>query len=240
MKKTILFLILIISTSLYRPIIHYFLPELETDYATLLRKALQAGTVIAYITINKLWDKVGKLTKVSISSLKILLPVFLLSFTTYLYGVRDKDFHGILPAVLITLLIGVIEELEFRGVIYSFLEDRGLYAILISSVLFGLVHMLNLIYQPDVLGIVIQCFFATGFGLVMAVTRYRSGLLLPQILMHALWDLNQRLTLNNSKNPLVDVIYYCSHVLVILWGVFLVIRIGREETNQGTDIKLTQ
>ena len=238
MKKTIIFLLLIILMSLYRPVIQYLLPDLGTDYATLLRKSLQGGTVLAYISICRLWGRVGELTKISGRSLLILLPVFLLSFTAYLYGVRDKDIVGILMAVLITLLIGVIEELEFRGVIFFYLEENGPYAILASSVLFGLIHLLNLIYQPDVLSVVIQVVFATGFGLVMAVIRYRTGLLLPQILMHALWDFNQRVSLDDSANMLMDIIYYLSLLLVVLWGVFLTVRIKKGEKSKNADLNI--
>lgn len=237
MKKTIIFLLLIISMSIYRPMIEHFLPDLDTDYSTLLRKALQAGTVITYITICRLWGKVGKL-KLSGRGLLILLPLFLLSFTTYLYGTRDKNLLGILMAVLITLLIGVIEELEFRGVIFSYLEEHGVYAILISSVLFGLVHLLNLIYEPDLLGVVIQVLFATGFGMVMAVIRYKTDLLLPQILMHTVWDFNQRMTLNDKADAVVDLIYYLSLLLVILWGLFLTYRIRKDEKRKRTGLNI--
>lgn len=230
MKKAAKFLVLIILMSIYRPIINHFLPDLGENYATLLRKVLQAGTVIAYITKVKLWDKVGGLNKISMRSIGIMLPVLLLSFSTYLYGIKDTNLLGVLMLILITLLIGLIEELEFRGVIYTYLEEERTFTrILGSSVLFGLVHLLNLLYEPDLAGVIVQVFFATGIGMVFAVVRYKTNLLLPQLLMHALWDFNQKLTYNVSPKPLVEVLNYSALALVVLWGLYLVYGVMKEE-----------
>ncbi len=230
MKKTSMFLILIILMSAYRPVIHYLLPELGEYETTLLRKALQAGTVIAFITKAGMWDKVGGLRKISKSSLLLILPVFLLSFCTYLYGVKVTFVWDILILIPITLLIGVIEELEFRGVIYTYLEQEGtVIKIMLSSLLFGLVHLLNLFYTRDLLGVIVQMIFATGIGMIFAVVRHKTNLILPQILMHALWDFNQKMTNNNSSEPVVDIINYSSLALVILYGCFMVYWVRKEK-----------
>lgn len=233
MKKTITFLMLIILTSVYRPMIDYFLPDLEADYATLLRKALQAGTVILFITICGLWSQVGVLTRISKKSILILLPIFLLSFVTYVFGVEDKSLLDVILLIVVTLLIGVIEELEFRGVIYTFLEEQKLFAIMVSSALFGLVHFLNLFYNPDVMSVIVQVIFATGFGMVMAVVRFKTNLLLPQILMHALWDFNQKITNSSATNPISDLLAYSALALVVLWGLFLVYRVNSQDRKSG-------
>jgi len=80
-------------------------------------------------------------------------------------------------------LVGLCEELLFRGVIYRALEDWGgtRLAIWISSVAFGLWHIFG---QGALVGA--ATFF---YGLVFALARWRAGGILGLIFAHGLMDL---------------------------------------------------
>lgn len=80
----------------------------------------------------------------------------------------------------------------------------------------------------------IQIIFATGFGLTMAVVRYKTELILPQIFVHALWDFNSKIAQGNNMSEGLELIILISLVLVILWGVFLTLR---EYKNKQNSIK---
>ncbi len=81
------------------------------------------------------------------------------------------------------LLVGLVEELLFRGLLYRLLEDWGgvRWAIWGSSFGFMLWHIFG---QGVTSGI------ATFFiGLAFALIRWRAGGIIGLIVLHALWDL---------------------------------------------------
>lgn len=221
-KLIIITIVLMLLMGCYRPLISQFVPKGYS--ATLIQKLLQAITVIIFITKLKLWNRMGSITKVSKKAIFLLLPVAILSLIPILNGVKVNSANTIFIILITTLLIGIIEELVFRGVILSALKERGkLPTILICSVIFGLFHLLNLVYGAGILDTIVQVIFAFGFGLVMAVVRYETDLLLPLIIVHALWDFICDIS-NMDFQPTLDTVHSISLVLIILWGLFLTFR----------------
>lgn len=87
----------------------------------------------------------------------------------------SRNVFGILS---ITVMAALVEELLFRGAIQGYLLQKGmkpLHTILISSAIFGLIHM-----NP------IQIPFAFAVGLIFGWLYYRTGSLVPGIIGHFL------------------------------------------------------
>lgn len=89
-----------------------------------------------------------------------------------------------------TLIVGFSEEGMFRGIFYRAL--RGRYqiwsAVVLSSVLFGSVHILNLFTTGHVFQSAIQALGATMSGFVFAAMLLRTGSIIVPMIYHALWD----------------------------------------------------
>ena len=218
-KLIIATILLMLLMGCYKPLIREFIAN--GYIAALMQKLLQAITIIIYITKLKLWDSIGSIAKISKKSLLIILPVFIASFIPIFNGLNVTSLNTIFIILMTTLLIGVIEELVFRGIILSALIERGrITALLMSSVIFGLFHLLNLVYGADPIDTLVQVIFAFGFGLIMASVRYETDLLLPQILVHALWDFIFKIS-NTDFQPTLDTIHSISLVLIIVFGLFL-------------------
>jgi membrane protease YdiL (CAAX protease family) len=188
-------IVVILLTGIYQFLINKFFPNLDPLMAKFIRKFLQALTIVIYIFIIGWWKNIASLKNVSFKSLYLILPVIIISFIPILNGFKENSAYGIFMTLLIALLIGFIEEIECRGIIFSALEHMGAKSsILISSVIFALLHLLNLCYGADILDTLVQVVFAFGFGLVMAAATYKTHSLLPQMLVHALWDFNSDIT----------------------------------------------
>jgi membrane protease YdiL (CAAX protease family) len=87
--------------------------------------------------------------------------------------------------------VGVNEELYFRGIILQRLWQLGVVrAIVIASVLFGLLHTVNLLgnYRPSAY-VLLQVVFAFAFGLVAAEMVVITKSLWPVIAFHFANDL---------------------------------------------------
>jgi membrane protease YdiL (CAAX protease family) len=95
-------------------------------------------------------------------------------------------------------LVGLVEELLFRGLIYQALKEwLGLrWAIWGSSTGFILWHIFG---QGPLVG-------AAGFllGLIFALMRWRAGGILGLILVHGLYDLESVLLVSNSSQEILD------------------------------------
>lgn len=114
----------------------------------------------------------------------ILLRVFGIDWGSYTAGV-------VLVTFLAGIFVGISEEVLTRGVVVTLLRRHGYgewIVAFVSSAIFGLLHLSNLIGgQP--IGVVLPTVgFAFGFGLMMYLTLRVTGNLIWPIILHALTD----------------------------------------------------
>ncbi|KQO61424.1 CPBP family intramembrane glutamic endopeptidase [Curtobacterium sp. Leaf261] len=104
------------------------------------------------------------------------------------WGVRPLRYYLLLGVAV--LLVGVFEELLTRGVLLAGLRARlpEFWVWLLSSVLFGLLHLLNILAGAAVGTTIVQVVFAASFGSALYVARRTSRSIVLPVLMHALWD----------------------------------------------------
>ncbi len=110
------------------------------------------------------------------------------------------------------LLVGLGEELLFRGLIYRLLEDwKGVrWAIWGSSVGFIFWHIFG---QGPLIGLA-----ALLIGLLFALLRWRGGGIVGLIVVHALWDLETILLVADSN---ADILSTSSITFKSLVGIYL-------------------
>jgi membrane protease YdiL (CAAX protease family) len=93
-------------------------------------------------------------------------------------------FITVLPSLLMSALVaGISEEAGFRGYMQGPLEHRygPAMAIAITSVAFGLTHMTHGAFLPAIL-------FDVGWGALYGFLTYRSGSIVPAIILHSSAD----------------------------------------------------
>lgn len=109
--------------------------------------------------------------------------------------VIDRNLYWML-AISAGLCAGIFEEFLFRGLILGILlkafrhmtKKRQVWlAVVISSVLFGLIHSVNVLHQP-IGDTALQMLFAVWFGLILSVLYLRSGTIILPMLFHGVWD----------------------------------------------------
>ena len=90
--------------------------------------------------------------------------------------------------IVCMLCVGFLEEVIFRGLLFSAIaEDNIRSAIIISSVTFGIGHIINLFNGSgmDLVNNLCQIVFAVTIGFLLVTIFDRGGSLLPCILVHA-------------------------------------------------------
>jgi membrane protease YdiL (CAAX protease family) len=131
----------------------------------------------------------------------VLLAGRLLIIRTVDFGLKRPVYSpaGLVGQILYYFgLVGLVEELLFRGLIYQALKEwLGLrWAIWGTSIGFVLWHIFG---QGPLVG-------AAGFllGLIFALMRWRAGGILGLILVHGLYDLESALLVSNSSQEILD------------------------------------
>ena len=90
--------------------------------------------------------------------------------------------------IVCMLCVGFLEEVIFRGLLFTAIaKDNVKSAIIISSVTFGIGHIINLFNGSgmDLVGNLCQIVFAVAVGFLLVTIFYRGGSLLPCILVHS-------------------------------------------------------
>lgn len=118
------------------------------------------------------------------------IPILLIELLPVLYGFSsDLTVPIVLILIFFTIGVGINEEVYYRGLILKVLEEKGIkYAVIISSILFGVAHVFNALAGKDMFYISLQITFAALFGFVAALLVIITRSIMIPIIWHALHD----------------------------------------------------
>lgn len=126
------------------------------------------------------------------SLLKVMwFPILVLSAISLLTLITGLPASKTLLFIALnTFLVGVSEEVMFRGVLFrAFLENFKVWsAIIITTLLFGVVHVLNGFTTGDWGMAMLQAVAACMSGLIFIAIVIRTGSIWPAIIYHFAWD----------------------------------------------------
>ena len=131
-----------------------------------------------------------KVREGSIRELLYQIPMLVVALLGLSGGVNFS--HGgsfLFASLFLTIGVGLSEEIYFRGIICKLWMAHGSgKAIWISSILFGICHLLNILGGAGVGATILQIFFAFFYGAILAVIFIRTQSIVPCILLHFLHD----------------------------------------------------
>ena len=146
------------------------------------------------------------------------IPLWILSCLNLFSGFQpDYPVPGLIYAAVSMALVGFAEELIFRGFLFkAMLKDGNVKAaIIVSSVTFGLGHILNLFTGHELIATLIQVVFAVAMGFVFTLVFYKSGSLLPGILAHSIIDVTSVLASDDGS----QLVNFIVHIVVIVVSI---------------------
>lgn len=168
------------------------------DQSAITGVATAAGALLC-LAIHRSWfrgefDGSLKLKNFGLGML-LLLPS-LLFFVTNL---TEVNFKTLTPAIILTafgtaLGPGVMEEVAFRGLAGSnFMrvwrdEKKLVLIVTLTALLFGLVHISNILAGAGMAVSFTQAVYSFGAGVLFAAVYLRTGSLIPAIIAHTLVD----------------------------------------------------
>lgn len=118
----------------------------------------------------------------------------------------------ILFYILTMINVGFIEEIIFRGFLFKMIEKDNLNkAIIISSLTFGIGHIVNLLNGASLIPTLFQICYAISLGYLFVTIFIKSKSLLPCIITHSLIN---SLAIFNVQNELST--YLIPVILIII------------------------
>lgn len=162
----------------------------------------------------------------------ILLPTGVILSFLLVNGnliINQMPIHNIIIKIVysvftVGLSIGIVEEMIFRGLIMKITELRWgkKIAILIPSILFGLLHIIGL--EFNFINVLLLFVAGTSVGIMFSLIVYECGSIWSSALVHGLWNaimigdiINVGIEYNNNS-----IIYYelTSKSLIVTGGEF--------------------
>ncbi len=200
--------------------------------------------LIVMLTFKNSYVFTSKQTKLS----KCLIygaPVLALSIVNLINSVLQlKSFEAgtFMNVLLYCIFIGITEEFLFRGWIQNeFIERFGdtkanvLRSILLSSVIFGIVHITNVfVTNQNLFETILQCLNAIACGFLLGCIYYKTKNIWSVIFLHAFYDfalflgemnaikectfgaVTPKITLYNAVSLLLLTIFWLLSALIVL------------------------
>ena len=126
--------------------------------------------------------------------------------------------------IVCMLCVGFLEEVIFRGFLFEAIaKDNIKSAVIISSVTFGIGHIINLFNGSgmNLVNNLCQIIFAIAIGFLLVTIFYRGGSLLPCIFIHA--AINTIGTFANDMNLTAEMHLLHLAVLIAVTVVYMLI-----------------
>ena len=180
--------------------------------------------LLTLIIISKKIKYYG-LTKVqSAKKLLYFFPLVIISTVGIWNGIEVKNsVSEILFHTLTMINVGFLEEMIFRGILYKSMEkDNKKLAIIVTSLTFGIGHIVNLINGADLIPTLMQVCYATAFGFLFVTVFDKSKSLIPCIITHIMVN---SLSILGAEN--IGISVYVIPIILIIISVGYTIFINR-------------
>ena len=178
---------------------------------------LQAVVLFAFIRKNRLQKQYG-LCKSPVSACRFLyyVPLIVLASGNLWNGAAGNySTAATVCRIVCMLCVGFLEEVIFRGLLFvAVAKDNIKSAVIISSVTFGIGHIINLFNGSgmNLINNLCQIVFAVAVGFLLVTIFYRGGSLIPCILVHS--AINTLSTFANDPGLTVEM--HLLHIAILI------------------------
>ncbi len=205
--------------------------------------ALQAAFLWSFLRQNGLFQRYG-LCRSSVPGKQFLyhIPLLILMTRNFWNGIAiNLPLSGMICYIVCMLCVGFVEEVIFRGLLFKALEkDNVDTAIVISSVTFGLGHLLNLINGSG-MGLAENLFQVTGaiaIGFLFVVLFHRGESLYPCVIAHAVINITSAFANVDGLTMERRMIFHVISIAITAGYIFVLDRTlpKKPRTNGNVDV----
>ena len=174
-----------------------------TDYRIALTNSIFSICLIIFIIYLKRIKYYGITLVENSKRFLYFLPLLLILSVNLWSGININNTSSEIIFHFINMInVGFIEEIIFRGFLFKMMaKDNIKSAIIVSSITFGVGHIINLFTGADVLMTLLQVCYATSIGYLFTIIFYKSKSLLPCIITHSIMN---SLSIFNNNDTIIS------------------------------------
>ena len=172
---------------------------------------------IIIISVRKLWSQIRSKKENFITGIKRGMPILVISIIMLIVNggelLIDGEFNipNFISLVLVSIAIGIAEEFIFRGWLQNEVMDRfgegkkgALITILMSGLLFGLFHLVNVFSGQDLFTSIMQVIQTSAIGILFCSVYYASRNIWSLVFLHSFYDFSILLGEVNSYKDCIN------------------------------------
>ena len=206
-NETLICMILII---LYIVINSYCMQNfgIEDYKSTIINTIFSLFLIILMISIKRTsYYGLNKIT--NLKQYLYFIPLILIPTVNLWNGINiNNSTNEIIFYILNMFNIGFIEEIIFRGFLFKMMEKSNVKAaIIVSSVTFGIGHIVNLLNGAELVSTLMQVCYAIAIGFLFVIIFYKSKSLIPCIITHGLTNALSIFNIDNTISTYVVPIF---------------------------------
>ena len=184
---------------------------IEDCRSTIINTIFSIGLII----LVKSLDRVSYYGLTKVAELKkylYFIPLALIVSVNLWTGIHINHTYAEIIFYMLTMFnVGFIEEVIFRGFLFKMMEkDNVKSAIIVSSITFGIGHIINLFNGADLIPTLLQVCYAMSIGYLFVIIFYKSKSIIPCIIAHSV---NNALSIFCIENALT---LYVAPVFLII------------------------
>lgn len=213
-SAVIIFIIYLVVSTLIGLAAKAIFPQYQPEFIALLGMSVLVALALSMLGW---WKESGFNFPSEWRDVKIVItPLIIVLGLPFLKGIKPSDAGTFIYLVIGYALTGFMEEGLMRGIVLRVLKPTGTTrSVVISSLLFGLIHIGNLLYRNPVI-VFAQMIGAFVHGIGLSALRLRSNTIWFPVILHGLHDLALKYT-NFPVIPL-DVVQV---TLLMIYGIYL-------------------
>lgn len=195
---------------------------------------LMSALLFFFVKKNGLCEKYGLCkSKSSVKEMLFYVPLAVMLLANIMFGIRLNLSVGETVLYMLTMLcVGFLEEVIFRGLLFKAMAKDGLKsAVIVSSVTFGIGHIINLFNGSgaELIPNLLQVVYAVAAGFMFVMVFLKSGSLIPCVIGHGVFNalsvFSDEITLTET-----DRILSCLFLVAVsgLYGLYLALSMKKK------------
>ena len=193
----------------------------DKHFITAICNILLSLGIIIFILKNNLvsYYKLDKLPK--LKQFLYFIPLLLLMSVNLWTGINiNNSILEIICFMISMICVGFLEEIIFRGFLFQMMSKDSLHqAIIVTSLTFGIGHILNLLNGAEFIPTIIQIIYAVSTGYMFAIILVKGNSLWPCIITHSVVNSLSIFCIHNTVSTYIAPIILT--IVPILYSIYL-------------------
>lgn len=200
-----------------------------TDYRSAIINTVFSIALVVLIISLKRVSYYGLTRVTNLKGYLYFIPLLLIVSVNLWNGFNINNTLGEIVFHILTMLnVGFIEEIIFRGFLFKMMAKANVKsAIIVSSVTFGIGHIVNLLNGADLIPTLLQICYAIMLGYLFVIIFYKSKSLIPCIAAHCFINSTSIFNVENKLSLYIAPVFLV--VVPLAYAIYINKTIKEEE-----------